>query len=101
MISNLSEDEEGNLIEDGKSYFVNASSVIISISQGLMDKLVLTTSGLESNETGLLKTTLSGSTTYSGIFAAGDVVYGAKTVAEAVKEAKIVAMAMHKYMLDK
>lgn len=101
MISNLSEDEEGNLIEDGKSYFVNASSVIISISQGPMDKLVLTTSGLESNETGLLKTTLSGSTTYPGIFAAGDVVHGAKTVVEAVKEAKIVAMAMHKYMLDK
>lgn len=74
-------------------------SVIIAISQGPKDRLTSTTPNLEANEQGLLITDETGKTTRQGLFAAGDVVYGAKTVVEAVNNAKKVAQQMDEYMM--
>jgi glutamate synthase (NADPH/NADH) small chain len=50
------------------------------------------------NDKGLLVTNTFGETTRDGIFAAGDVVLGAKTVVQAVNYSKQVADAMDEYM---
>lgn len=93
-------DDEDNVIgyEDELEQ-VYASSTIIAISQGPKNKLVLTTQGLAAGSTGLLLTDENGMTTVPGIFAAGDVVTGAKTVVHAVAAAKKVALAMESFML--
>ena len=75
-----------------------ASSTIISISQGPRDRIVSTTKGIEANARGLLITDEYGRTTRPGIFASGDVVAGARTVVEAVEHSKKVAQAMDDYM---
>lgn len=80
---------------------VYADSVIISISQGPKDKLVSTTEGLKASKKGLLVTNQFGETTHPGVFAAGDVVLGAKTVVAATAYSKIVADAMDEYMQTK
>ncbi len=79
---------------------VEADSTIISISNGPKNKLVLTTKGLQSNQGGLLITDENGQTTIPGVFAAGDVVTGAKTVVHAVAAAKTAAAAMIRYLSD-
>ncbi|MDF9823984.1 glutamate synthase (NADPH/NADH) small chain [Breznakia sp. PF5-3] len=84
--------------EDANELHVQADSIIISVSQGPKDKLTTTTEGLNSSDKGLLITDSIGNTTRPGIFAAGDVVHGAKTVVEAVNQAKLVAQSMHEYM---
>lgn len=92
-------DEEGNktgLSQEKEQVY--ADSTIISISQGPKSKLVNTTEGLKATENGLLMTNQFGETTHPGIFAAGDVVLGAKTVVEATAYSKIVAEAMDEYM---
>ena len=75
-----------------------ADSVIISISQGPLNRIVRSTKGLETNNRGLLVTDDCGRTTRPGIFASGDVVNGARTVVEAVAHSKQVAEAMDEYM---
>lgn len=82
----------------GTENLYQADSTIIAISQGPKDRIVSTTTGLEVNEKGLLVTNTFGETTRDGIFAAGDVVRGAKTVVEAVAYSKQVADAMDNYM---
>ncbi|MBQ4401473.1 MAG: NAD(P)-dependent oxidoreductase [Synergistaceae bacterium] len=77
---------------------VHADSTIISISQIPRGKLVRTTSGLTASEHGLLIVDENYMTTRAGVFAAGDVVTGAKTVVHAVDGAKKAAEAMMKYM---
>ena len=77
---------------------VDADSIIISISQGPKDKLTMTTAGLNSSDKGLLITNSIGNTTRTGIFVAGDVVHGAKSVVDAVNQAKLVAQSMDEYM---
>ncbi len=92
-------DEEGNKTGEAKEPLqVYADSTIISISQGPKSKLVNTTEGLKASKNGLLMTNSFGETTHPGIFAAGDVVLGAKTVVEATAYSKLVADAMDKYM---
>lgn len=92
-------DGQGNLfpIKDTEQLYP-ADSTIIAISQGPRDRIISTTSGLDVNEHGLLVTNTYGETTREGIFAAGDVVLGAKTVVEAVAYSKKVADAMDEYM---
>ena len=98
-ILTLEFDEDGNQTGmDPTPVQVQADSVIISISQGPKSKLVNTTEGLKASENGLLVTNSFGETTHPGIFAAGDVVLGAKTVVQATAYAKQVAEAMDKYM---
>ena len=77
---------------------VKADSTIISISQVPRTKLVRTTDGLESTEGGVLIVDENHMTTRPGVFAAGDVVTGAKTVVHAVAGAKQAAQAMMHYM---
>lgn len=75
-----------------------ADSTIIAVSQGPKKKIVQTTHNLETTERGLLITDEKGMTTRSGVFAAGDVVHGSKTVVHAVAEAKKAAASMIEYM---
>ena len=93
-------DEEGRHVigymNEPKLY--PATSTVVAISQGPKSKLVDTTDGLKDSEKGLLMTDSSGMTTYPGIFAAGDVVLGAKTVVEAAAYAKGAADNMDKYI---
>lgn len=92
-------DEEGNRTGvDETPIQVHADSTIVSVSQGPKDKLVNTTEGLKASANGLLVTNQFGETTHPGIFAAGDVVLGVKTVVEATAYAKVVADAMDQYM---
>lgn len=77
---------------------VQADSTIISISQVPRHKLVRTTDGLNLTERGLLAVDENYMTTRPGVFAAGDVVTGAKTVVHAVDGAKKAAEAMICYM---
>ncbi len=78
-----------------------ADSVIISISQGPKSRIVSTTTGISTNDRGLVVVDEQGHTTREGIFASGDVVKGARTVVEAVAQSKKVAQAMHEYMQGK
>ncbi len=92
-------DENENMIwEDEETFFREADSVIISISQGPRNRIISTTSGIDVDKKGLVVTDQKGETTRAGIFASGDVVQGAKTVVEAVKYSKMVADEMDKYM---
>ncbi len=77
---------------------VHADSTILAVSQAPKNKLILTTHGLEGNEKGLLITDENGMTTRPGVFAAGDVVHGSRTVVAAADEAKRTAEAMIAYM---
>ena len=83
-------DEEGNLtgIKTDTEELVKADSVIIAISQGPKDKLIMSTEHLEGTSKGLLITDENGMTTVEGVFAAGDVVTGPLTVVHAAEEAK-------------
>ncbi|MBQ6890314.1 MAG: NAD(P)-dependent oxidoreductase [Oscillospiraceae bacterium] len=93
------EDEDHNLTEvPGSDTLYPANSVIISISQGAQNTIVSTTTGLDTNQRGLLLADENGHTTRPGIFASGDVVNGARTVVEAVAHSKVVAQAMHEYI---
>ena len=77
---------------------VHADSTILAVSQAPKNKLIMTTDGLEGNERGLLITDDHGQTTCPGVFAAGDVVHGSRTVVSAAEEAKRAAYAMMAYM---
>lgn len=81
-----------------KTELVRADSTIISVSQGPKNKLILTTEGLKGSDQGLLIVDENLMTTCKGVFAAGDVVHGSKTVVEAVEEAKRAVKAMIEYM---
>lgn len=95
-------DEDDNVIGYEETVEqVYADSVIISISQGPKNKLILTTEGLLGNEKGFLITDETGMTSCDGVFAAGDVVHGSKTVVHAVVEAKKAAWSMIDYMQNK
>ena len=92
-------DSEGNKTRiTGSEQLYPASSTIIAVSQGPRNRIVSTTTGLDVTEHGLLVTNTFGKTTRDGIFAAGDVVLGARTVVEAVNYSKQVAEAMDDYL---
>lgn len=94
-------DEEGKVKFLSEPTLFPADSIIIAISQGAQSRIVNTTKGLEMNDRGLLATDEKGNTTRSGIFAAGDVSLGAKTVVEAVRNAKTVAEEIDRYLQEK
>lgn len=85
-------------IVPGSEQLYPADSVIISISQGPLNRIVNSTKGIDTNARGLIEADESGHTTRPGIFASGDVVNGARTVVEAVAHSKQVAQAMDEYM---
>ncbi len=99
VFSNSILDENGKAIGfEEEEEQVEADSTIISISQGPRRKLIRTTVGLEGSGRGLLIVDENGMTTKPGVFAAGDVTTGSKTVVHAVEGAKIAAMGMIRYM---
>ena len=92
-------DENDNVIGcEDELILEEADSTIISISQIPRAKLARTTEGLELTDRGLLKVDENFMTTRPGVFGAGDVITGAKTVVHAVDGAKKAAEAMVQYM---
>ena len=99
VFSNSIMDENNRVIGyEEEEEQVEADSTIISISQGPRRKLIRTTVGLEGSDRGLLLVDENGMTTKPGVFAAGDVVTGSKTVVHAVAGAKIATEGMIRYM---
>ncbi len=99
IFADVEEKEDGSVEQiPGTEQLYPADSVIVSISQGPMNRIVADTEGLEANRRGLLVTDECGHTSRPGIFASGDVVNGARTVVEAVAHSKKVAEAMDEYM---
>ena len=83
--------ENGEKMEQpGTAKLYPADTTFIAVSQGPKDKIVSTTQGIDVNKRGLITVDENGQTTRDGIFAAGDVVNGAKTVVEAVSFSKAV-----------
>lgn len=92
-------DEDGHVAGVGDTLEqVQADSTIIAVSQAPKNKLVQSTHDLDTNERGLLITDENCMTTRTGVFSAGDVVQGPRTVVHAVEEAKRAAAAMMRYM---
>ena len=92
-------DENDQIVAyEEESVQIHADSTVISISQVPRAKLVRTTDGLDAGERGTLTVDENYMTTRPGVFAAGDVVTGAKTVVHAVEGAKKAAEAMIQYM---
>ena len=84
--------EDGRFTQvEGSEIFYPHTGVIVSVSQGSESNLVKTTTGIETNQKGLL-------TVSEDVFAGGDAVMGARTVVEAVAVAKKVAESMDAYM---
>ena len=79
---------------EGSEFLFEADSIFIAVSQAPRSNLV----GLEVGKTGLIITDEDGRTTRQGVFASGDVVTGAKTVAEAVSRSKRSARAIMEYV---
>jgi len=86
---------------DGTDICVDADSVIISISQGPQKNIVNSIKSMKQiklDRFGLIVIDETGKTTLDGVFASGDVVTGAKTVVEAVANAKVAAETIHDYV---
>ncbi len=92
-------DDDGNVtgFADDEE-LMPATAVVIAVSQMPKDKLIQSTYHLEGNDRGLLVVDENYMTTREGVFAAGDVVTGPKTVVHAVDGAKRAAEAMMRYM---
>ena len=75
------------IVQKQAQVLIPCDSVIIAISQVPKNNIVAHTTGLET-QYGLLVTDPLGHTTKSGVYACGDVVSGAKTVIDAVVNAK-------------
>ena len=101
LFQQASFDEEGNVTSLSEPRLLPATSVVVAISQGAQNRIVSTTTGLETTSHGLLATDDKGRTTRPGIFASGDVVLGARTVVEAVHYSKQVADEMDDYLRQK
>ena len=85
----------------GSEFVLEVDSVIISVSQGPRSNIVKNTTGIQANNRGFLIVNEKGMTTREGVFAAGDVVTGAKTVVEAVHQAKASCDEIDKYITRK
>lgn len=85
-------------VESAEVGVFKSDSIIVAISQSPKNNIVSNTTGLETNDNGLIVTDGEGNTTRTGVFASGDVVTGAKTVVRAVAHAKTVAEEIEKYI---
>ena len=99
----VTEDENGNIIYEENMlsrHDIEADSIILAIGQGpvstLSDK-----AEIETTLRGLFAVDEKGMTNIPGVFAAGDVVSGPKTVVEAVAHTKRVAEHLIQYCYDK
>lgn len=78
---------------------IPADSIIVAIGQGPQGA-VMTDSNVTKTKSGLVNADENGHTSSKGVFAAGDIVTGPKTVVEAVAFAKNVADEIEKYCLE-
>ena len=95
------------LVEDGLIYkktdeddvtgFEQADAIFVSISQSPNDILVKN-ANIEVNDKGLINLDDTGMTSRPGVFSAGDIVTGARTVVEAVALSKKVAVSIEEYI---
>ena len=96
-------DQDGNIqvsdIQNSSELF-QCDSIIVAVSQQARNLIVTHTAGIETQEKGLVITDEFGHTTREGVFAAGDVVTGPKTVVIAVREAKKAACGIDKYVKE-
>lgn len=83
------------------AYKIEGSSVIIAIGQGAQTNIVKNTKQIDTNQKGLIEASEKGATTRPGVYAAGDVVSGARTVVEAVAATKKVAIEIDQYIKNK
>ncbi|MBQ1343693.1 MAG: FAD-dependent oxidoreductase, partial [Firmicutes bacterium] len=92
-------DEEGKLrAVPGSEKLYPCTGVIVAVSQELGSNIINTTKGLERGRSGIIAVDEDGHTSRPGVFAAGDIALGARTVVEAVATGKRVAESMHDYM---
>ena len=92
------DDERQTMVTiEGSEKLMKADSVIIAVSQSPKNNIVSNTKDIDTNKYGLLITDDLGHTTRDGVFASGDVVTGAKTVVQAVANAKKVANSIEEY----
>lgn len=78
---------------------IPADSIIVAIGQGPQGA-VMADSNVSKTQRGLVEADENGHTSSRGVFAAGDIVTGPKTVVEAVAFAKKVADEIEKYCLE-
>lgn len=78
---------------------IPADAIIVAIGQGPQGA-VITESSVSKTQRGLVDADENGHTSSPGVFAAGDIVTGPKTVVEAVAFAKKVAEEIEKYCLE-
>ena len=98
------ENEDGTIEYKNDSehpYKIPSSSVIIAIGQGAQTNIVKNTKAIDTNQKGLIQTDEKGATTRPGVYAAGDVVSGAKTVVAAVEATKKAADEIDNYIRSK
>jgi glutamate synthase (NADPH/NADH) small chain len=94
-------DADGNLRSiPGSEKIYPCTGVIVAVSQELGSNIINTTKGLEREHSGIIAVDDDGHTSRPGVFAAGDIAHGARTVVEAVATGKRVAETMHKYMMS-
>lgn len=99
----VTEDENGNIIYEENMlsrHDIEADSVILAIGQGPVSTLS-DNAEIETTLRGLFAVDEKGMTNIPGVFAAGDVVSGPKTVVEAVAHTKRVAEHLIQYCYDK
>ncbi len=103
MLYDRTFDEEGNLLSEDKEHpkLYPADSTILAVGQDAKDRIVRTTTGVDTDKKGLVVVDENGMTTREGVFSAGDVVHGADTVVRAVRGGKIVAEAIDAYLTKK
>ncbi len=102
VIKVVHDDDTVEYVNDSEHKFkINSTSVIIAIGQGALSNIVKNTKQIDTTQKGLIQTTVGGATTRPGVYAAGDVVSGAKTVVEAVAATKMVADQIDAYIKNK
>jgi len=101
----IKEEHEDGTVEykndETKQFKFNSSSVIIAIGQGPLSNIVKNNKQIETTNKGLIEASETGKTTREGVYAAGDVVSGAKTVVQAVAATKLAAIEIDKYVKSK
>ena len=98
------EHEDGTVeyvIDHDHPFKMPSSAVIIAIGQGAQTNIVKNTKQIDTNQKGLIEADKKGATTRPGVYAAGDVVSGARTVVEAVAATKLAAEEIDKYVKEK
>lgn len=102
VIQKTNEDGTISYINDSQNAFkMESSSVIIAIGQGAQTNIVSNTKQIDTNKKGLISASEKGATTRPGVYAAGDVVSGARTVVEAVEATKKVADEIDEFIKNK